>query len=87
MYVCGQVVEPGVYELKNTSRLYEAVQAAGGMTETAADTYLNQAESLKAVSYTHLSLPVLHLHILPLSPQKEQSRPLRHLRFFLQDTR
>ena len=47
VYVCGQVVEPGVYELKNTSRLYEAVQAAGGMTETAADTYLNQAESLK----------------------------------------
>ena len=24
VYVCGQVVEPGVYELKNTSRLYEA---------------------------------------------------------------
>lgn len=50
MYVCGQVVEPGVYELKNTSRLYEAVQAAGGMTETAADTYLNQARELKGRS-------------------------------------
>ena len=29
VYVCGQVVEPGVYELKNTSRLYEAVQGCG----------------------------------------------------------
>lgn len=47
VYVCGQVADPGVYELKKSSRLYEALEAAGGMTETAADTYLNQAESLK----------------------------------------
>lgn len=47
VYVCGQVVCPGVYELKESSRLYEALEAAGGMTETAADTYLNQAESLE----------------------------------------
>ena len=47
VYVCGQVKCPGVYELKNSSRLYEAVDAAGGMTKAAADTYLNQAESLK----------------------------------------
>ena len=37
---------PGVYELQENSRLYEAITAAGGLTEAAADTYLNQAEIL-----------------------------------------
>lgn len=46
VYVCGQVASPGVYELEADSRLFEAVKAAGGMTRTAADTYLNQAEKL-----------------------------------------
>lgn len=46
VHVCGQVQCPGVYELAGDSRLYEAIQAAGGMTEDAADTYLNQAEVL-----------------------------------------
>ncbi len=46
VYVCGQVTSPGVYELEADSRLFEAVKAAGGMTKTAADTYLNQAEKL-----------------------------------------
>lgn len=46
VYVCGEVNEPGVYELKPGSRVYAAVQAAGGMTETADPNYLNQAESL-----------------------------------------
>ncbi len=46
VHVCGQVLCPGVYELPEGSRLCEAIEAAGGMTETAADTYLNQAEIL-----------------------------------------
>lgn len=46
VYVCGQVASPGVYELESDSRLFEAVKAAGGMTDAAADTYLNQAEKL-----------------------------------------
>lgn len=46
VYVCGEVKEPGVYELKPGSRVYAAVQAAGGMTEEADPNYLNQAESL-----------------------------------------
>ena len=37
VHVCGQVHHPGVYELQENSRLYEAITAAGGLTEAAAD--------------------------------------------------
>ena len=47
VYVCGAVNRPGVYELEAGSRVYTAIQAAGGMTEEADQNYLNQAESLK----------------------------------------
>lgn len=47
IHVCGQVVNPGVYELDGESRVYEAIHMAGGMTETAARDYVNQAESLR----------------------------------------
>lgn len=46
VHVCGAVVSPGVYELSEGSRVYEAVEAAGGMTEDAASDYLNMAGSL-----------------------------------------
>ena len=35
VYVCGAVENPGVYELPENSRVYEAVAMAGGMTEDA----------------------------------------------------
>ena len=44
VYVCGEVASPGVYELPEGSRITDAVEAAGGMTEDAAGTYLNQAQ-------------------------------------------
>lgn len=44
--VCGEVASPGVYELPSGSRVYEAVEKAGGMTENAAAASLNQAEKL-----------------------------------------
>lgn len=44
VYVCGEVQEPGVYELEPDSRIADAIDAAGGMTENAAQTYLNLAE-------------------------------------------
>lgn len=47
VHVCGEVVHPGVYELKAGSRVYEAVKAAGGMSENAAQNFLNQAEILE----------------------------------------
>lgn len=47
VYVCGAVEKPGVYELPPGSRVYEAIAAAGGMTENADEKRLNQAEILE----------------------------------------
>lgn len=46
VFVCGSVVTPGVYELPTGSRVYEAIALAGGMTDEAAQTAVNQAELL-----------------------------------------
>lgn len=46
VYVCGAVVAPGVYELDDGSRIYEAVELAGGFMEEAAEDALNLAESV-----------------------------------------
>lgn len=46
VYVCGAVAEPGVYELPEGSRVYEAVALAGGMISGASGTAVNQAELL-----------------------------------------
>lgn len=43
IYMCGAVVSPGVYQLKEGSRLYEAVEMAGGLTKEADETCLNLA--------------------------------------------
>ena len=47
VYVCGAVQKPGVYELPAGSRVYEALEAAGGLTEEADEKSLNQAELLR----------------------------------------
>lgn len=46
VYVCGEVANPGVYELAAEARIGEAVEAAGGMTEEAASDWLNLAEHM-----------------------------------------
>lgn len=43
VYVCGCVNTPGVYFLPDGARVYQAVEAAGGLTEDAAGWYVNQA--------------------------------------------
>lgn len=43
VHVCGEVVSPGVYELPEGSRVFEAVEAAGGLTEQGEGSFLNQA--------------------------------------------
>lgn len=43
VHVCGQVNHPGVYEAPKGSRLYELLELAGGVTEEAAEEYLNLA--------------------------------------------
>lgn len=47
VHVCGAVKSPGVYELMPDSRLYEAIQMAGGLTGDAAGEALNQAERIE----------------------------------------
>ena len=47
VYVGGAVSDSGVYLLPQGSRLYEAIEAAGGMTEDADPYYLNQAKILE----------------------------------------
>lgn len=44
VHVCGEVRNPGVYQLKPGSRIYEAVALAGGMTECADFDSINQAQ-------------------------------------------
>ena len=47
VYVCGQVANPGVYELPPGSRVFEAINAAGGLLDAAAGYMLNQAEKME----------------------------------------
>ena len=44
VYVCGAVAKPGVYVLSENSRVYEAIEMAGGLTEEAERAAVNQAE-------------------------------------------
>lgn len=44
VYVCGEVCEPGVYALQQGSRIYEAIDMAGGLTKEAGAASVNQAE-------------------------------------------
>jgi competence protein ComEA len=46
VYVCGAVANPGVYELAAGSRIYQALELAGGLTEDAAAEAVNQAQAL-----------------------------------------
>ncbi len=43
VHICGEVNEPGVYTMPEGSRIFEVVEAAGGLTENAAEESLNLA--------------------------------------------
>lgn len=47
VHICGAVVNPGVYELDEGSRVFEGIAAAGGFSEDASMDYVNQAQPLK----------------------------------------
>lgn len=47
VHVCGQVRYPGVYELEEGSRVWDAVQAAGGLTQEADAEGVNLARILE----------------------------------------
>lgn len=45
--IAGEVKSPGVYEVTSDSRIFEAIEKAGGLTEKADTTNVNQAETVK----------------------------------------
>lgn len=47
VYVCGAVKQPGIAELPAGSRVYQAVEACGGLTEEADEQSLNHAALLE----------------------------------------
>lgn len=68
VYVGGAVSDSGVYLLPQGSRLYEAIEAAGGMTEDADPYYLNQAKILEDAEQ------IIVLTIQEVQERKEQIR-------------
>lgn len=58
VFVCGAVRNAGVYELPAQSRVFEAVQMAGGFSEDAAVSHINQAEVLE--DETRLYIPTMN---------------------------
>lgn len=47
VYVCGEVKDPGVYYLEESSRIMDAIEMAGGMTEDADRVHLNLASPIE----------------------------------------
>lgn len=47
VHVCGAVVNPGVYTMESDDRVYQAIQAAGGVLPEADGDRLNQAGTLE----------------------------------------
>lgn len=46
VHICGAVKNPGIYILEEGSRIYQAIEQAGGFCEEADQNYLNQADRL-----------------------------------------
>lgn len=43
VYICGNIINPGVYMVKKNTRVYEIIELAGGFGDEADDTALNLA--------------------------------------------
>lgn len=69
VFVCGAVKMPGVYELPAGSRVYEAVALAGGMTDDAALSAVNQAEPL--TDGQMIEIPTKEEHELRAAAEEE----------------
>ena len=66
VYVCGEVTSPGVYILLEGSRICDAFEQAGGLTDNAAIDYWNQARILEDGEMLYV-------------PTKEEAKELREL--------
>ena len=71
VHVCGAVKKPDVYELPTGSRVYEAVQKAGGFTENADESYVNQAQILS--DGVKLVIPTLEQTQVMMSDEEEET--------------
>lgn len=47
IYICGEVKKPGVYAMKSGDRVYQLIEKAGGLTEKAEASSVNQAQLLE----------------------------------------
>ena len=77
VYVCGAVHHPGVYELTSSSRVFEAIEMAGGLTVDAARSYLNLARLVEDGEqiYAPTMDELLALEEGSVFPWLESSRP------------
>lgn len=62
VHVSGAVCNPGLYEIESGARIYDAIQAAGGMTKEAAENSVNLAQIIEDGS-----------HITVLTKEEQQS--------------
>lgn len=58
VYINGEVKNPGVYKIKNDSRVDELVKMSGGFTESADKLKLNLAKKLKDEDYIYVDKKV-----------------------------
>ncbi len=54
VYVTGEVKNPGVYKLSEDARIFQAVEAAGGLTSKADAEAINMAETLADGVHVHI---------------------------------
>ncbi len=54
VYVTGKVITPGVYELPIDSRIYVAIELAGGLANDADEKSINMAQKLKDGDHIHV---------------------------------
>ena len=67
--VCGAVMNPGVYELDGSSRIFQAIEAAGGFLPEAAASAVNQAQPVS--DGQQIYVPTLPAAIQPADPGSE----------------
>ena len=65
VYVCGAVNSEGVYELPKGSRVYQAIELAGGFSEDADKSNVNQAEVLE--DEERIYVPIIGEDVLSIS--------------------
>lgn len=68
VFICGEVLNPGVYEVPAGTRIYEVVNLAGGLTEKADMDYLNQVELVE--DGQKIKVPILQINAMGESDSK-----------------